>query len=109
MRALTQATMLILAAFALSAGSCGNKTGLASTPLPPAADLQVKPEPPIPPAAFELDATGKQTEAAKAAEDSWGDAVLLWGREGWLQVGRLCRWAEGHGSTVPCPVSPTAP
>lgn len=106
MRAITQATMLLLAGFALSAASCGNRTGLASTPLPPAADLQVKPEPPIPDAAFEIDpATGEQTVAAKEAEDRWGDQVLLWGREGWQQVGRLCRWAAGHGSPVPCPAS----
>lgn len=96
-------TMLILVAFVLCVSSCGNSQPPASTPLPPAADLMDKPEPAIPDAALEVGDDGKQTPAAREAEAGWNDEILLWGRAGWKQVARLCRWARGHGSPVECP------
>lgn len=74
--------------------------------LPLAIDLRVSPEPTLPPAVFELDQAGNPTEAALAAEAEWNDGILIWGREGWLQVGRICRWAEDLAGDVPdleCP------
>lgn len=91
------ARILTILACALFASSCGSNQRPVSTPLPLASDLQVEPEPAIPDAAL---GTGPEAEAA---EDAWNDDVLLWGRAGWAQVGRLCRWAKGHGSPVECP------
>lgn len=92
MRALTKATMAILAGFAVSASSCGNK--VETVPLfPPAVDLVVKAEPTVPDDAL----------TDPAVEDQWRDDVLIWGREGWKTVARICRWAAGHGSEVVCP------
>lgn len=60
---------------------------------PPAQDLAVKTEPVLPVEAFE----------EPAVEDQWRDDVLIWGREGWRQVGRLCRYFKGRGMAVECP------
>lgn len=62
--------------------------------MPPAADLRVAAEPPYP-----LEAL-----TDPKAESDWNDSVLLWGREGWQQVGRLCRWAQRNGAAdLDCP------
>jgi hypothetical protein len=58
---------------------------------------------------FETDPAGNPTEAALDAEDGWNDAVLIWGRAGWRQVGRICRWAEEVGGEIEgldCPPPP---
>lgn len=52
-----------------------------------------KKEPPLPDAAFETDAQGEPTERALEAERSWTDDMIIWGRDGWLQVARLCNGA----------------
>lgn len=70
----------------------------------------MKPEPTLPQQAFATDAAGNPTDAALDAEDSWHDAILLWGRDGWNQVGRLCRWAvkvnKGPIAGLDCPPAP---
>jgi hypothetical protein len=82
---------LMMLAAAVAVQSCASKDGL-QTRLPPVADLKVQPEPAYPVEAL--------TDAD--AERRWNDAVLIWGRDGWRQVGRLCRWANGMGATVEC-------
>jgi hypothetical protein len=61
--------------------------------MPPLADLAVeaKPRPSI-----------DTLTSAKAAAD-YDVAVEGWGDRGWLQVGRLCRWAKANGAKVDCP------
>lgn len=69
----------------------------------------MQPEPALPPEAFEADANGEPTAAAIEAEEGWNDAVLIWGRAGWRQVGRICRWAEEVGGDIEgldCPPAP---
>lgn len=39
--------------------------------------------------------------AAEQAEAAWNDDVLIWGRKGWGQVARLCRWARDIGADLP--------
>ncbi len=60
--------------------------------MPPAADLRVQAEPAYPVEAL----------TDEAAERRWNDEILLWGREGWRQVGRLCWWAKGMGMDIEC-------
>lgn len=59
---------------------------------PPIADLQTKPEPVFP----------EEALTDPDAFDKWTSEALLWGRDGWLQVGRLCRYFQGHGMEVDC-------
>lgn len=47
--------------------------------------------------------TVRSTDKAVRAEDKWNDAILIWGRQGWLTVARLCRWARANGMTIDCP------
>lgn len=63
----------------------------------PAADLQVEPEP-------RLTVAQAQSEAGYEA---YNQAVLDWGRRGWLQVARACRWTAVHVPGINCP--PTDP
>ncbi|MDF0490039.1 hypothetical protein PX554_18045 [Sphingomonas sp. H39-1-10] len=35
----------------------------------------------------------KPGKEGEDAANAWNDQVLIWGRTGWAQVGRLCRWA----------------
>lgn len=66
-------------------------------------------EPALPQTVFEATPDGQPTEAALAAEDKWNDDVLIWGRAGWLQVARICRWAENVAGDLPgveCPAPP---
>lgn len=91
------ARALTIAAFAVAVSSCGSKERI-SPAFPPVADLQVQTEPQFPIEALDPGETGAR------AEHDWNDAVLLWGREGWQQVGRICRWAERNGmADLNCP------
>lgn len=99
--------LCLMAALALSACG-GDDPGIART-IPPVGDLRVKAEPALPREAFETDAAGEPTEAALDAEQRWNDDVLIWGRDGWLTVGRICRWAENVAGDVPDLVCPPAP
>ena len=71
--------------------SCASKDAT-ELRLPPAADLEVRAEPAYPVEAL--------TDAD--AERRWNDEALIWGREGWRQVQRLCLWAKGMGAKVEC-------
>jgi hypothetical protein len=62
---------------------------------PPVQDLAVEPEPALPVEAL----------SDPDVEDEWNDDVLLWGRDGWRQVGRLCRFFRGHGMEIDCPTA----
>lgn len=42
--------------------------------------------------------------ASDQAANDYDNAVLAWGRRGWLQVGRVCRWAAENGMAgLDCP------
>ena len=82
----------MLCACALAASGCGDRTRVEPS-LPPVADLRVEPKPVPPPEIV--------TSAQAAAE--YDIALETWGERGWLQVGRLCRWAREMGAQVACP------
>lgn len=63
--------------------------------MPPADDLKVEAEPLYP-----IEALGAGPEAADA-EDQWWNEVLAWGRTGWGNVARICRWSRDLGKEVP--------
>jgi hypothetical protein len=88
---------LLIGASVALVSSCASKERI-STQFPPAEDLQVKPKPALDPAALD----------SEAALDRHDDDVKAWGEEGWLQIGRLCRWATGNGAILPfaCPARP---
>jgi len=90
------ATLKVLTMFALSAvvSSCDSKVET-HLQFPPVADLKVDPEPVYPVAALEPGEVGQQ------AEDSWRDEILIWGRKGWAQTARVCKWAVELGLEVP--------
>lgn len=108
-------TVLLIAACALYA--CSDDSRPVSTGfLPNAADLISKPEPVVPDAAFEVEEVTRQqaealigtmqpTEDALEAEARWRTDFILWGREGWMQVDRLCRAAKAKLPDLPaeCP------
>lgn len=71
--------------------SCASKDAKL-TRLPPDADLKVIAEPAYPVEAL----------TDEAAERAWNDAVLIWGRDGWAAVARLCTWARDMGAPVDC-------
>jgi hypothetical protein len=75
--------------------SCASKDA-PLTRLPPAADLALVVEPAYPVAALAED------ESGEAAELGWHDDMLIWGRQGWAQVARVCRWAKDMGAPVDC-------
>lgn len=60
--------------------------------------------------ALEVNAVGEPTDAADEAMEQWHDEILIWGRKGWRQVGRLCRNAVTMaGGSIPgldCPAAP---
>jgi hypothetical protein len=61
---------------------------------PPSVDLVVQDKPRLDPSALDSD---KALNEHDAAIESWGEA-------GWLQVARLCRWAQGVGMKgLDCP------
>lgn len=74
--------------------SCASRVETQRT-FPDAADLQYQPEPAYPLAALD------PSDAGKAAEDAWRDEVLIWGRTGWRQNARVCKWAVDLGLKVP--------
>jgi hypothetical protein len=59
------------------------------------ADLKFDPEPQYPQAALQ------PGDAGKIAEDEWHNQILLWGRRGWSQNARVCRWAVDLGLKAP--------
>ncbi len=95
--------VLMMLAVAAAVQSCASKDAT-ELRLPPAADLQVQSEPAYPVKALEPCPTNLRSDPCPAedAERGHSDATLLWGREGWRQVQRLCRWAKGLGAKVEC-------
>lgn len=59
---------------------------------PPAADLAIEAEPPIPLTA----ATSEQ------AYEDYNQAVLDWGRRGWAALQRICAWTKDHAVLLDC-------
>lgn len=80
---------LLIAAAAVTVSGCQT----AGPGFPSAADLTVKPKP-------VADASGLTSEAAL---DRYETELFLWGEEGWLTVGRLCRFHKSMGMKVECP------
>lgn len=80
-------------------GSLFLASGCASRPVPvqsypPSVDLQVQSKPVLDPDALTSD---KALNEYDAAVESWGEA-------GWLQVARVCRWAQASGMKgLSCP------
>ena len=46
-----------------------------------------------------------ESEQAAAEYDA---AIEAWGERGWRQIGRICRYARGHGMKIDCPGPPEA-
>lgn len=87
-------TALILCVSSVAVSSCASKV-VTLVKFPPAADLAPRAEPAYPVAALE------PGEAGARAEKKWNDAVLIWGRTGWAQNKRVCKWAVDLGMVVP--------
>lgn len=88
---------LVLCAFALAASGCGER--VISTPLFPASvDLMVE-QKPVP---------GPEIVESEQAAAEYDAAIEAWGERGWRQIGRICRYAQGHGMKINCPEAPEA-
>lgn len=101
MRSKTSLTACLVLAASLSlASGCGTTAETFQT-YPPAADLAVVPKPRLQPADL----------GSEAALDRHEINLEAWGEEGWLRVGRICRWAEARGAELPfqCPPSTATP
>lgn len=97
MRGTTPKMMLIAAAAAL-APSCASKERVRPI-FPSSADLTVEEEPAVP-----AEMLSDDELVAREAEDRFDDSILQWGRRGWRQVARVCRWADDHGMAgLDCP------
>lgn len=87
----------LLTAASLSLASACAPTVSTSQVWPLASDLRVEPKPQLVPADLE----------SEAALDAYEIKLEGHGDRGWLQVGRLCRWAERNGMTgLDCPPPP---
>lgn len=89
--------LLVSASVALIVSACGT-LGSTSQAFPSADDLKVRPKP-VP--TIEMLAS----EQGHLQHDA---AIEAWGTDGWLQVGRICRWAVNNGArlTFKCPKPP---
>ena len=86
----------------LALSSC-DRPESAGVRAPPAADLAIEAEPQLDAAALAL---GSSNESA-AALDDYDIAHAAWGRRGWDQVTRLCRWFKDAGApTLDCGEKP---
>jgi hypothetical protein len=82
-----------LIAVALATVSACNGTASTQAVFPSASDLTVKPRPVADPAGL----------TSEAALDRYETDLFLWGEEGWLAVGRLCRFHQTLGMKIRCP------
>ncbi len=73
------------------ASSCADKPGLAIQ-YPPAADVRIEAEPVAPPA----------IATSEAAYEDYNEAVAAWGKRGWAQLARICRYYKAVGMPVAC-------
>jgi hypothetical protein len=83
---------LIASALAPALSSCGRPES-AGSKAPPAADLIVEAEP-------QLDMNAVSEDSA-AALDDYDTAHASWGRRGWAQVARICRFFRDLGMPTP--------
>ena len=91
MRSLPFLTRFLLIAAVLGTASACQTAGPV---FPSAADLAVKPRP-------VADASGLTSEAAL---DRYETDLFIWGEDGWLAVGRLCRFFDEMGQPgLKCP------
>lgn len=86
--------VLTMCALSVAVSSCGSRVET-HLQFPPVADLKVDDEPAYPETALQPGEAGQQDE------DAWRDEVLAWGRKGWAQNARVCRWAVDLGLKVP--------
>jgi hypothetical protein len=70
---------------------CASKERI-SPVFPSAADLTVREKPVLSPDAL----------SSEAALDAYEIELESWGGAGWLQIGRLCRWARDNGMDINC-------
>lgn len=84
----------LVAIVAMTLAGCVSRVDTQRT-FPPAADLRPAAEPAYPVEALE------PGEAGEAAEKSWWNAVLLWGRGEHGKVARICNWARDLGFSTP--------
>lgn len=84
--------LLLVSALALASCSA-SRVPLLPPSAPPVADLTVEPEPPL----------GVEALTSEAAYERWNDSIRAWGRKGWDQVARLCRWHGTRGAELSCP------
>lgn len=95
-------------AVALAAPSCGNNRVETQIALPPAADRKAEAEPVYPVAALEPCPTNLRTDPcpAEEAERRWWGDLLIWGREHYGRVARICLWAYELEQDVPAGYCP---
>ena len=86
--------VLMICAASVAVSSCASRVETL-VKFPPVADLAQTAEPEYPIAALE------PGEAGAKAEKEWNDKILIWGRKGWAQNARVCRWAVELGLKVP--------
>ncbi len=84
------ARLAIVSALAL-VSSCAGKPNLVIQ-YPPAADVRVEAEPVAPP----------EIATSEAAYEEYNEAVAAWGKGGWAQVARACRYFKGAGMLAEC-------
>lgn len=108
MRSKTYLTACLASAVLLSLAQACAPTAETFQTYPPAADLKVEPKPQLDPERFQAEVSAGRGEALLDALQIDKEA---WGEEGWLRVGRICRWAVARGAELPfqCPPSTAAP
>lgn len=89
--------LLTSAICAVAVASCETPGGT----FPSAEDLRVEAKP-VPP---------DEVLISREAGEKHDNAVEAWGERGWLQVGRLCRFFDDQGMSLPfgCPPPPRLP
>lgn len=83
----------LIASALVLAPSCSDRPASAGLKAPPAADLVVEAEP-------QLDMNAVLNDSG-AALDDYDIAHASWGRRGWAQVVRICRWFRDLGVPTP--------
>jgi hypothetical protein len=90
---------LLIVALLGTASAC-SATGSTQAVYPSAADLQVKLRP----------VASVEGLTSEAALDQYETDLEIWGEEGWLAVGRLCRFFDTMGmKDLDCPPPPQMP
>ncbi len=100
MRSTRFLTRSLLIVAVLGTASACSATGSTQAVFPSAADLQVKPRP----------VASVEGLTSEAALDRYETDLEIWGEEGWLAVGRLCRFFDAMGMKgLDCPPPPQTP